>query len=65
MLIHVDYSHQSVTMLTKEIKECTVLTEFIGIRGIVGRTVVITEQQNKTTSHQTAQRLTAGHISFL
>ena len=49
---------------TEEIEERTVLTEMIGIIGIVGRCLAIAQQQDKTTAYLAAQRFTAFFINI-
>ena len=49
---------------TKEIEESTILTEWESITRIVGRSFVVSREQNQTTANTLTQRLSATYIRF-
>ena len=52
-------------MLTEEIEERTVLTEFIRIRRVVHRALVVAHQDNQAVAYQLAQSGAALNVGIL
>lgn len=62
--VGIDHSHQTIAMMTEEIEEITVLTELVSIGRVVHRAIVISENNDKSTTNQPAQFGTAVHVCF-
>ena len=53
--VGVDDADQAVTLLSEEVQERAVLSELVGIGGVVDGTVVVPEDEDEPVAHQLAQ----------
>ena len=62
--ISIDHAHEALAVLAKEVEEGRVLTELVGVGRVVGRRVVVAEEQDESAPHVMAQRLAPSHVCF-
>ena len=63
--VGINDAHQAIAVLTEEIEERTVLTEFIRIRRVVHRALVVAHQDNQAVAYQLAQSGAALNVGIL
>ena len=63
--VGIDDAHQAIAVLAEEIEERTVLTEFIRIRRVVHRALVVAHQDNQAVAYQLAQSSAALNVGIL
>lgn len=63
-VVGIYHADQAVTVLAEKVKERTVLAKLVGICRIVHRAVVVTEQDDKSLSHQVAKLGATADVCF-
>ena len=65
VILHVNDTHESFTILTEIIQERRILAErMVSVAGIVGRRIIVAEEDNHTALHKLFEFSTTTDISF-
>ena len=61
-VVDVNHSHESFALLAEEVEETAVLAELVGVGRIVGRSVVVAEEQHQPAPDLPSQPVAPGDV---